>query len=78
MTWLLARKGGPPGTDRDRPDGGKLARDVSFRCALRPAITLKGLQFKGRRGCSGKPHRPDAIAYPEISEAAVLAGRLRS
>ena len=83
MTWLLAREGGPPCADRDRPDGGKLVRHFSFRCAFRPTITFKGqqfkgLQFKGLRGFSGKPLHPDAIAHPEISEAAVLAGRLRS
>jgi hypothetical protein len=78
MTWLLGRQGGPLGTERDRPDGGALARDVSLRWALRPTLTLKGLQFNGRRGFSGTPLHPDEIAHPEISEAAVLAGRLRS
>jgi hypothetical protein len=83
MTCLLARQGGPPGTDRDRPAGGELARNFSFRPAFRPALTFKGQQFKGqqfngRRGFSGKPLNPDAIAHPEISEAAVLAERLRS
>ena len=74
MTWLLLRPGGPACADRDRPDGGKLVRHFSFR----PTLTFKGQQFKGLRGFSGKPLHPNAIAHPEISEAAVPAGRLRS
>ena len=78
MTRVPARQGGPPGTDRDRPDGGKRVREVSSRCAFRPALTLKGQQFKGLQAFSGKPLHPDAIARTQMSEVAVLAGRLRS
>ena len=53
-------------------------REVSSRCAFRPALTLKGQQFKGLQAFSGKPLHPDAIAHTQMSEVAVLAGRLRS
>ena len=49
MTWLLAPKGGLPGTDRDRPAEGELARDSSFRPASRPALTFNGQQFNGQQ-----------------------------